>query len=388
MIPRIFGAVTGGRLNLRMAADSSASILASIPNETLLIVTEFNGTWYATTYGERTGFVMKQFITLLNLADATQMSGMVTGGALNLRRTASTTADRLIQIPDTTEITVIDFDPSGLWYITDYNGFTGYVMKQYVIVSQPVPNWAYGQVKSNALNVRRQPSISAKRWNSVWPIHRIVLIKDAAPEWYESLYRGEPAYIAKRYINTLKTPVHSNIVDRMLFMAAPELGRNNAAYFNGYSGEWCHRFADWLAMNAGMPQDMIPNTSNCGTGMVWFINDPNSCGFYFKSPEHKARFISNYSAARHLTPGLTAAEIAYVPTPGDYIYFRWANAASHINVSHVGIVAAVGKNTLTTWEGNSGSKVASRTFALNDTRIVGYGKPNYAAVQQKQQAIK
>ena len=155
MIPRIFGTVTGGRLNLRMAADSSASILASIPNETLLIVTEFNGTWYTTTYGERTGFVMKQFITLLNLADATQMFGMVTGGALNLRRTASTTADRLIQIPDTTEITVIDFDPSGLWYITDYNGFTGYVMKQYVIVSQPVPNWAYGQVKSNALNVRR-----------------------------------------------------------------------------------------------------------------------------------------------------------------------------------------------------------------------------------------
>ena len=49
MIPRIFGTVTGGRLNLRMAADSSASILASIPNETLLIVTEFNGTWYATT---------------------------------------------------------------------------------------------------------------------------------------------------------------------------------------------------------------------------------------------------------------------------------------------------------------------------------------------------
>ena len=31
---------------------------------------------------------------------------------------------------------------------------------------------------------------------------------------------------------------------------------------------------------------------------------------------------------------------------------------------------------------------ASRIFALNDTRIVGYGKPNYAAVQQKQQAIK
>ena len=44
MIARIFGTVTGGRLNLRAAADSSASILVSIPNETLLVVTEHNAT--------------------------------------------------------------------------------------------------------------------------------------------------------------------------------------------------------------------------------------------------------------------------------------------------------------------------------------------------------
>ena len=33
MLTRIFGAVTGGRLNLRAAANSSAAIIASIPNE-------------------------------------------------------------------------------------------------------------------------------------------------------------------------------------------------------------------------------------------------------------------------------------------------------------------------------------------------------------------
>ena len=36
MLTRIFGTVTGGRLNLRAAANSSAAIIASIPNETLL----------------------------------------------------------------------------------------------------------------------------------------------------------------------------------------------------------------------------------------------------------------------------------------------------------------------------------------------------------------
>ena len=42
MITRIFGAVTGSRLNLRAAANSSGSIHASIPNETLLVVAEHN----------------------------------------------------------------------------------------------------------------------------------------------------------------------------------------------------------------------------------------------------------------------------------------------------------------------------------------------------------
>ena len=63
------------------------------------------------------------------------MSGTVTGGVLNLRRTASISADRLIQIPDNTVITIVDFDANSPWYITDYAGYTGYVMKQYISVS-------------------------------------------------------------------------------------------------------------------------------------------------------------------------------------------------------------------------------------------------------------
>ena len=38
-------------------------------------------------------------------------------------------------------------------------------------------NWRYGQVKSNALNVRREPSRKARRWNNVWPMNRLVLVK-------------------------------------------------------------------------------------------------------------------------------------------------------------------------------------------------------------------
>lgn len=49
--------------------------------------------------------------------------------------------------------------------------------------------WRYGQVKSNALNVRREPSRKARRWNNVLPMNRLVLVKPCGVEgWYETLY--------------------------------------------------------------------------------------------------------------------------------------------------------------------------------------------------------
>ena len=77
MLTRIFGTVTGGRLNLRAAANSSAAIIASIPNETILFLSEYNDTWYAACYGAHMGFVKKQCIALMEWASAIEMSGAV-----------------------------------------------------------------------------------------------------------------------------------------------------------------------------------------------------------------------------------------------------------------------------------------------------------------------
>lgn len=238
--------------------------------------------------------------------------------------------------------------------------------------------WRYGQVKSDALNVRREPSSKACRWNNVWPMNRLVLVKPCSVDgWYETLYRGEPAYVMAEFINLVDEPVPNSIVERMLFMAKTEKGRSKSIYFNGYGGKWCHRFADWLAMNAGMPKELIPNTSNCGKGIVWFATNQNSGGFYFDNAEHKQRMIQAYSALESLPYQLTRADTAYVPQPGDYVYFRWKRAADVVNVSHVGIVAAVTPEYIITWEGNASKKVAQRTYSLHDAQILGYGHPQY-----------
>ena len=186
--------------------------------------------------------------------------------------------------------------------------------------------WRYGQVTSNALNVRREPSCKARRWNNIWPMNRLVLVKPCDVDgWYKTLYRGERAYVMAEFILLLDEPVPDSIVECMLFMAEPEKGRKKSIYFNGYGGKWCHRFADWLAMNAGMPKEMIPNTSNCGKGIVWFATNPQSGGYFFKNEDHKARMIRAYSVLDDLSLELSEAETAYVPQPGDYVYFRGEN---------------------------------------------------------------
>ena len=179
------------------------------------------------------------------------------------------------------------------------------------------------------------------------------------------------------FLTLLNIPVPDSIPERMIIIAEPEVGRTDPRYFNGYTGAWCHRFADWLAMHAGMPRDMIPNTSNCGSGVIWFVSNINSGGFFFKNAAHKKRMRRKYGAIRKLPEDLTTEELEYVPEVGDYIYFRWKNAKDTVTVSHVGIVLTVENGIIGTVEGNSGKKVAKRSYALGDERIVGFGHPAY-----------
>lgn len=94
---------------------------------------------------------------------------------------------------------------------------------------------------------------------------------------------------------------------------------------------------------------------------------------------NKQRFIRNVPTLSELSPVLTDEEVRFVPSPGDYVYFRWNTAATHISVSHVGIVEKADGDGLTTWEGNAGKKVKKKSYPLNDPQIVGYGQPMYSA---------
>ena len=60
------------------------------------------------------------------------------------------------------------------------------------------------------------------------------------------------------------------------------------------------------------------------------------------------------------------------PQVGDQVFFQ-----SSERINHTGIVYAVKNGKIYTVEGNSSDQVAKREYALNATRIAGYGRPLY-----------
>lgn len=71
---------------------------------------------------------------------------------------------------------------------------------------------------------------------------------------------------------------------------------------------------------------------------------------------------------------------AYVPQPGDVIYYDWDDSGKGDNTGradHVGIVEKVSGNTITVIEGNKNNAVSRRTITVGGRYIRGYGLPKY-----------
>ena len=145
-------------------------------------------------------------------------------------------------------------------------------------------------------------------------------------------------------------------IDKEIIQFCLESGRvyesafhHNAVFvgMDGFGGrvEWCACFVSWCADQSGYIQSgVIPKFSLCSDGVKWF--------------ESKGRFRDG----------------SYTPVAGDIIFFDWGNNGT---IDHVGIVESVSGGTVNTIEGNSGDKVARRSYRIGSSNIYGYGVPAY-----------
>ena len=130
-------------------------------------------------------------------------------------------------------------------------------------------------------------------------------------------------------------------------------------YPNWYNGKkngfaWCDMFTDWCFLTAFGYENALRLTcqpeKSAGAGCTYSLR-------YYKN---KGQFHTSN------------------PKPGDQIFF----GTSIDNSSHTGIVEKVDGSKVYTIEGNTSDMVARRSYALNNSRILGYGRPAYDEVSQ------
>ena len=141
----------GGTLNLRQYP--SGTVIASIPNGSTLYVLQYGSTWCEVYYGNTHGYVMTSFLSFTSPAVVTTVPtaaptatpvpyvtaapnasyAVVTGGALNLRSSASLGASAILSIPNGRTVRVLVWGDT--WSQVDYEGYVGYVMTRYLSAS-------------------------------------------------------------------------------------------------------------------------------------------------------------------------------------------------------------------------------------------------------------
>lgn len=147
-----------------------------------------------------------------------------------------------------------------------------------------------------------------------------------------------------------------NQVQDILAIAATQVGyregSNNETKFGAWYpmnyNPWCAMFVSWCAEQAGIPTTVIPKHASCDIGMSWFKrNSQWQDSAYFGG--------------------------SYIPKAGDIIYFGVPHDSNH-----VGIVRYSAGGYVYTVEGNASDMVKNKSYALDNSNILGYGIPTYS----------
>ena len=377
---------TGGSVNMRSGPSTNYSVIVQVPHGATVTGNK-SGTWSYMTYGSYSGYMMSVFLDEQSGGSSGSSTylgtGTVTGGSLNCRKQPSTGSTAWGQFQNGTTIPIYTCDTSG-WYETRWpasGSNIGYVMSQYVSMGGNTSGLFYGRVvvSNGTLNVRK--TIGGQVIGQL-PNNRIIICEDIGnSSWCKTRYKGSTAYVSSSFITAITTPtVHSTYPARCNYIYTPEIGQTNASYFDNASGQWCQLFVNWLLRAAYVPSNRVPSTGNTGEGIEFWVKNAS---FYFKSATWKGPLNTRYSLGVGST--LTIEEQNYVPVVGDIIYLRWSNAASNVYVSHTGFVTSVSGSTVYTVEGNADSalynnvgRVATHSYSISDSQIIGYGKPNYS----------
>lgn len=235
-------------------------------------------------------------------ADVAVGAGCTTGSSLRLRAEASTSSEIVTTLDKSVAVAILDDSTEG-WYKIAYEGNTGYVSADYLLVDQDNVFETYGRVNSDGVNVRSGASTESEVLATV-DTDTIVTVNGLVDGWYDVTCKyGTEGYIRSDFLDLTQSSSSSSgsaIVDT----AKSYLGVNYVYGGASPSGFDCSGFTMYVYQQFGYS---LPHTatgqwqSGLGT-RVWsigalqpgdlvFFNDPSrNAG---KACSHAGIYIGN-----------------------------------------------------------------------------------------------
>ena len=136
-------------------------------------------------------------------ADIAIGAGCTTGSSLRMRAETSTSSEIITTLDKSVAVAILDDTTEG-WYQVAYNGKTGYVSADYLLVDQDNVFETYGRVNGDGVNVRSGASTEAEVLASV-NTGTIVTVNGLVDGWYDvTCQYGTKGYIRSDFLDLTK----------------------------------------------------------------------------------------------------------------------------------------------------------------------------------------
>lgn len=242
------GIVISDTVNMREKASTDSGIMYTLPRNTVVKITGTSGDFYKVQYNDKTGYIVKTYLSLTTQAVSTPKpaatatpapvlkNGSVNSDTVNMREKASTASGIMYTLPRGTVVKITASE--GDFYKVSYNGKTGYIVKTYLTLtndptsapvktatSTPKPvNNSNGYVSTDTLNMREQPSTGSAILY-VLTKGTVVKITGETNDFYKISYNCKTGYVAKQYLTLTDQPVSATTVSVTAKPANAENGK-------------------------------------------------------------------------------------------------------------------------------------------------------------------
>ena len=135
--------------------------------------------------------------------------GATTGSSLRLRAEASTSSNIITTLDKGVAVAVLDDTLDG-WYKIAFNGSTGFISADYMVIDQDNVFTSYGRVNADGVNVRADANTDSEILASI-DTDTVVTVNGFVDGWYDVTCKyGTEGYIRSDFLDLTTSSVTSS----------------------------------------------------------------------------------------------------------------------------------------------------------------------------------